>query len=923
MLGAKRSGATVFVADHAPVAPAVLQHLIRWSAEDLIERFWWLEPFAEPISPDQVQELRGYVVETGEAREVRLLQSLAEHRFDCFRLVMINHLTAGRSGDVAVGVAVRSLPETLTPRLPQHVERLAINVLIPVSGIPLGSVPKALLHPGWTANVVVSPQDLRADDRTAPGVTEPGNYVPHAALHLASIGGLWSGVEVGPFDLVDESADGAVDPVAVRAMVRVVRCSGFVADVAEVAVRGQGVDGWELPREPEASPEAQPVVAHDPQGIIADALEQASELEGGALLFRPREGSPLPHVDGVGWLRSVGLMFSEIGLMLRGAPNRAVTDVERQAQEAGEDRSSEFNSGDGSLFASRLSSHLRDSQDDEEQSRDVNSLRREADTLLERLGRPSTAGPLPGLWRTLRQFCFASIDGAELPPPFGTPLTGARRQVITRAEHLSPDPQMPPFQLSDDLVMGGLGLSAWANRPIAACDVHSANLLDRDLSAAREWAAASAEDRTGTVRRQLERLDDERERLRSWIASRANSFLWQLTSQVDRQVLAAKDVAHRARPVVGAGLGKIDSSVPPALRKQLLRTWIILFVVALLAAVGVWFSPSLNDQPIRNSAVVVLALLVAMFFGYRRYVVAMHRWEVDARRTIHEFKQSVLDLYHASDAVVRLASIYQQLADWAEIIGWVVHRPWSDYRPSPAVARDFESEAANALVLLDVDPGQDHIQDLGQYARRDLFRCGWLGPVYEEAAAAASSRAAARQGLGSSQRLDPDLDTPYEQNGARTSLLADLRVGTPSDEQQEHMVERVGAFVTALPASEVFPELVEFDGQEVPMSVFLDTAPPAEGAKSFEATMFTSEALVNGKQNVARSELWQWEAGEHSSITRTIVGSSAPTTDSLGGYLLRTVRFDRSERTPPAAWAIFSENGSDTLVASDDEGSAW
>jgi hypothetical protein len=103
--------------------------------------------------------------------------------------------------------------------------------------------------------------------------------------------------------------------------------------------------------------------------------------------------------------------------------------------------------------------------------------------------------------------------------------------------------------------------------------------------------------------------------------------------------------------------------------------------LALLALLGLggaaWWDRSGADTG-QWTAAVALTLLVWLlgslwvFVRFQRHVFQLlYRYN----RTLWAYRNALQAAVHHGHEVVRLASLYEQLRDWAEIIAWMIHRP--------------------------------------------------------------------------------------------------------------------------------------------------------------------------------------------------------------------------------------------------------
>jgi len=912
------SPATIFITDGSAPAGALREKCAAWTVAGLIGDSWWVdgaslraegEDGAGPSGVRLVLTISATKLDREGQHDVALLGSLGERAHDVYRLVVVHMVTTDRGSDtrrvnaVDLAVSARSFAEQFRQNLPATSEFAALNVVVPVSGV--GEIDPAILQDGWRANIVVSPEDEVDDGHNNVGVVHPGNFVSHAALNLATIAGLWEGLEAGPFDESVASADGAPDPITVRAFARVMRGEVIVEEVAASAIQEASATGWDLPADENRS--EGPLEAQNPASVLADAVQGADRLDDGSLLFKEATQLPGRTVEARGLISTILLMFAYFGRALIRAPEAAVGRLRRSVAEIVENRATELTFGDEGLYVARLDGELADR--DGTPKPQVDTTAAEADRILRLFGAQNTVGPTPGLWQSLRRFCFGIIDGSELPPELDVPTVGARRQLVTRPDLIVVDPEDDYFELVTNVVLG-TGLSRWSGVRINTCDCYLASRLGDDLAETLAHIEADAgADPSPDDRRVMEQLDGELARLRTWVARRAPTFLWQLGDEVAGQLKLAVDTMRNAQPIVVAGWSGIDFDEPARRLGRLRRTWLFTLLGVVVALALFWGWERVRPDALKATPVIIAIGLVIAFVSFQRYIRAIWRWEATAARLIVQYKQAVLDLHAGSRETARLGAVYQQFVDWAEIIGWVIHHPWERHVADAGDERTPSVERAQAVRLGSGRPTSEHLQRIGARARRILIHTGWLSEHYEQAALQAETDAALGRGLHDEQRPDADLDTPFQPNGARSELLQALRSKTPQQAGRARAFEQVSAFCSTLSPADVFRGvtiMVQGVAVEGDVADFLAVLPPPNGAQSFARGLWDAQGLVAGAANVKKTSVWTWGPTDVAQSHLEIL-TTASTVDTDGAYIARSVRLDRSDRTSSSGYTIFAQ----------------
>ncbi|MDR2702973.1 MAG: hypothetical protein LBB58_01335, partial [Cellulomonadaceae bacterium] len=215
------SSVTVFVLPQDFAAQELLDTYERWVREGLVgEAAFVLPEFVDDshsgpplVSAEIIGPERGQLSETSSVGAIDVLRErknlfvyLNSRRRDRVRVVVAQLLTFdshtrdpefARKAESVANQVVRAMPtSTVAGGHSTRVQRF--NVLIPVSGLT-GVSPDALFL-GWDVNAIVSAEDHPDADHGNMRVHYPGNAVGHALTALATIGGVVSGIDAGPFD---------------------------------------------------------------------------------------------------------------------------------------------------------------------------------------------------------------------------------------------------------------------------------------------------------------------------------------------------------------------------------------------------------------------------------------------------------------------------------------------------------------------------------------------------------------------------------------------------------------------------------------------------------------------------------------------------------------------------------------------------
>ncbi len=370
-----------------PYAKAVHDLLATWATGGLVRPpLWWVG------QRDGEHHARW----SGTA-ELGLLTALAAKPYEVVRLVSLVLVPAAGQVPVQVREQAEALEEAIRPRLADHQRLYRVNLVIPATRVH--DLPVALLSTSWDANVVVADEDRPTSRQATDEIRYPGSFLPHAALALATAGGLWPGIRGAPFD-GDREGAGEQEPRVriMRSSMAIARSHGLADEVSAELFDPRRQGEW-------MAQAIGGVPAADPVYLVRRAAREFFDHEvGGRLRHDPYVASPAPTP-----MRITGKKVLA-GMWAASRPPREWTgelagDVQREI----EDYAEQVTLGD------------------DDTAGDTVGL---AEALRDRLGLEKPAPADPAVWSRLRTLAFSLADGGDLPEGCTEPLDGTQRQVI-------------------------------------------------------------------------------------------------------------------------------------------------------------------------------------------------------------------------------------------------------------------------------------------------------------------------------------------------------------------------------------------------------------------------------------------------------------------------------------------------------------
>ncbi|MFC3448399.1 hypothetical protein [Amycolatopsis speibonae] len=394
--------------------------LLAWGAAGLVRPFLWWE---------EEKEGRHWVRRSDQDTEpVPLLDALAAVKYDRVRLLCLQTLTGSESdsGAVALSLRVKGLVERHLGRG----QRLStVGVLVPLTGV--AKVPRSVLSNRWDTTAVVVDQDGVDPLHTSREIHTAGDLAAHAALAVATIGGIWPGMDDAPFD-DDVAGAGHQEPRVrlVRAHARALRGDGIAAELVRTTLSHRRDPEWVALR-------AKAVPAADPDGIVERATVEFLDGPGVRVRRTPYTGR------GRRPLRITPVqVFRLLGLFVRGRIPELRRELGSVVVDGAHDRVRRFALRLQVEAETGVVVGLDDRNLDTGKLPDLEVTKGTVDlarALLSDVARHARPGGFTAEWTRLRQLAFGLADAGRLPDGCVEPVSGARREVLGPAS-ISPAP---------------------------------------------------------------------------------------------------------------------------------------------------------------------------------------------------------------------------------------------------------------------------------------------------------------------------------------------------------------------------------------------------------------------------------------------------------------------------------------------------
>jgi hypothetical protein len=951
---------TVLIAGPDKLAGALKSNLKDWASKDLLRPFVWADAGRLNDEGAHVEQLPGELIEGGTSTEGRLRDILARQNVDVVRLVAVNLIEERGGREAGLKPATERLERDLNEALASTTQELVtINLLVPTSDCR--EIRLAALEPTWGANVMVSPEERLSPNHSDAGVLGAADLVVHATLVTASAGGLWFTMEKGPFDDRRLSQSGEGRLVVLRNFARLLGTSSIASEVTDGIFNGRSGSQW-------SAVAVGGVPALDPPSVAARLASEFVTAHG--FTFKEAQPKPNPEKPRVNYLEAFGEMFGYMtslwkmrveDLMERYGPKGLEALVEKLTRIPEEQRD--------------LSGADRKPETDE-----ADTTRSVAALVLNQMSVAVTPPSAGETWNALRAVCFGSVDAGPFPQGISEPRDGAHRQILVNLNFASPAPDVPP----PDLPIEGLGGLSRAISNLRSCDPLQAEALrlrlQEELSSleadaeggpddvepeareaqeesteteAKKTAAATKKLSRARVRKVSPKKPDKKEQLQlaltgldGWIKQREASIVWRIGSSLGGAL-------HQSRDSFSRHFTRVQNGVPtgnPAAGEEAIsrlrlwwKIWGLVVILGILWGAGVqwpggWTYAWLVSPDIHVSGIVVIALSLLLWFVSwtlvfirfkRRIAWWRHQQDLGMRSYMNELEAAKSD----AEELHRLSSLYIQFRDWAEIIGWLIHRP-----EGAAVAVDEEASADLRLKAplgfqrASAKSSPEKIQAAIANAGKKSFSKGWLSSLYSSYLESAMKDLMLSLGMDSaSGDIDPDRDQHTGQ--ARPFLLDQISGGRYAPRWRGELHSKVLEYLSSVKADDLFDQLNSVgDGSgstgtrslngATPSSFLRDLMPTSDNgvAGCFSNSLFTTDATIGRGAEITEIHIWlSGSKGEKAHLPSLILHPASPSASS-GEFLLSALRLDLSGTHGWQQLKIFDPKSGGSPIVDRDEG---
>ncbi len=714
----------------------VLTCLLGWSRCGLLEPFAWQSVSEASAIQTTMRVSR---IEAGETRHLLLGAALQGADGSEDELVAFHPATESEGFSAAFADTANAFLHLLSQILAHDSSRPARCTMV-VAPSQIGQdVPSGIFSQAFASNVYVAPED-RAEPRDPNRLLGNEEVFPlHAAHAIATVAGIWAEPAGGD--------PGVIDVLAKRQphnqlATQVIRCFtrgidfGYLPDhVAAGIFQGEG--GWPNP-DPARFDRVEDATAVVP--YLVDDFFRRFESELGLSKFKPQVlGDPEP----LGLLEAFRLLIRLVTRRLRRKPFEIVQRRVHAIHDAAADWVERQAGPDSGIRVKRWGAGPASTS--------------EGLALDEVLEKPLVVpdGPVAEAWTALRRLAVGLVDGSDLPDGIDQArLVDGRgqRALITNPALISPDPEGDPPPVEE-----------FADRPI--CDPRR---LDPSLGAAH-----SAD-------------EEATEGLAEWCGRHRVALLWGVGTRIAQALLIAQQEAKA--PAEGESESEDEDDAGSAveerrtLRKRLRRSLIGSTVLAALAALFAGSRLTLVGVGLSLLAIGFLWFLALASAARRLFMADEQISRREDERELAKINAAMKRSLRMGDEI-RLARRYREYLAWAEILGWLVHRPWVGDpldRVTLLPSIDYSSLPAAFTAGVAEVPGVN-IERLSAATGSGVFSPGWLADVYERSEQLEMQELSLRRALppedAQLQDLDPAADTGQDREGPRTRLLEAVRSG--------------------------------------------------------------------------------------------------------------------------------------------------
>ena len=443
---------------------AAIQELAKnWAEVGLLSPALWLRPedvqMSEHAPPEVTATVIGLLPDQS-VSEVRvpLFEQLARETLRTVRLVKVRSATPSRELDEEQDAVVACIDEYLSWAMPAPNksqsdidEEESLEILTLVASPTQFSASRRLSakQRGQGTTVIASPEDRSTPWAIDAFVRERDRFEGFVLMHIATLGGLWNGLPVGTFELLESARPNGQGVWVSRVFFSGVLTDGLARRVAAEVIRDAANPAFVL----ESPPEGAAYIEDQVQDEYVDWLvDQIMYVENGMLMYQRLEDAEGPSQRDRGILAQLGAFFGFAGQKFIQMPRWTwrwiVGKISRKVQAS-------LHGEDG---VETVNLPLQREQLD---NRDRILLDRYAETLeVVAQSRVELAAPValaqtrstPELWRAMRRWIFGSLDGGTGSDEYCFPPVDGRRVMFRNVESVLPA-QTLKWEFPKDIVL--------------------------------------------------------------------------------------------------------------------------------------------------------------------------------------------------------------------------------------------------------------------------------------------------------------------------------------------------------------------------------------------------------------------------------------------------------------------------------------
>jgi hypothetical protein len=435
---------------YAELSPLILE----WTNEGLLGPFLAVTPSMvkqvanEPISIS-VETLG--LNQEGEYTTFTLdaFEQLAQREYGVVRIVGVHALRPGHKVDEKQGRQYEEAMDYLVKALPmaaggtflneQGTRVLRINLVVAPTELHSENFGAAFKGP-WNMHVIASPEDRRTPWTGDSLVKDNDKYSRFTLMHLATTAGLWNGLSVSPYELLDQESASTGSFWLSRVFVNAVLTDGLSRRVAARVVEGIASSSTDIY-------DSKIGIAIPGTELISDDLvdqyvdwmvAHVFNIEGGVLGFtRPQEQTPPQQENWYEWTQLKSFFIFSWD-KLKVIPWWMWVFVRRAV---GRKMTATFQGSEGLAQVGISQSDPMDMRDRilaRKLVEIVNTQSTARDALNAPLRRNSSK-TTPTLWSGIRRLVFGMLDGSDLRE-FGIEAKDGRVPVFARTGQILTDP---------------------------------------------------------------------------------------------------------------------------------------------------------------------------------------------------------------------------------------------------------------------------------------------------------------------------------------------------------------------------------------------------------------------------------------------------------------------------------------------------